>query len=74
MTNAEWTNEDVQGFVARLESFYGELTETERAMFVERLLPEVDAAGAVAGFAARGQAVAAEVIGERVAAFLKPQV
>ena len=71
MTDANWTNDDVQGFVTRLEAFYGELSETERAMFIERLVPAVDATDDVAGFAARGEVAPVEVISEHVTAFLK---
>lgn len=70
MSDTTWTADEVQGFVARIGEFYGELTEAERQVFADVLSDRVQESVEVSGYSLTDQPLPTSAISEVISEYL----
>ena len=70
MSDTTWTSDEVQGFVARIGEFYGELSEAEQQIFTDMLRDRVQDSAEVSGYALTDQALPTSAISEVISEYL----
>lgn len=70
MSDAQWTREDVHGFVTKVSAFYTDLNETQQQIFTDMLRAGVWSAADVSGYALSEQPVSATTMSAALSEYL----
>jgi hypothetical protein len=70
MNETTWTADEVQGFVARIGEFYGELSEAEQHIFADMLRDRVQDTAEVSGYMVADQTLPTDVLSRVVSEYL----